>query len=148
MRLSLRILPAAGMIITALPATLAAQAPQQPTPPVAKVAPQQLVAHGHVRVDDYYWLRERDNPEVVAYLEAENAYTDAVMAHTEAFQQTLFEEIKGRVKQTDESVPYKLDDYWYYTRWEEGREYPIYARRRGTMDAPEQIMLDANELAE
>jgi oligopeptidase B len=148
MRLALTTLLATSMIIAATPAVLTAQSQSEPTPPVAKVTPQELVAHGHVRIDDYFWLRERDDPEVIAYLEAENAYTAAVTAHTEAFQEALFEEIKGRVKETDESVPYKLDDYWYYTKWQEGREYPIYARRPGTMDAPEQIMLDANELAE
>jgi oligopeptidase B len=136
------------MIIASIPAALAAQAQQEPDPPVAKVVPQELVTHGHVRVDDYFWLRERENPEVIAYLEAENAYTEAVMGHTEAFQEALFEEIRGRIKETDESVPYKLDDYWYYTKWEEGKEYPIYARRRESMDAPEETMLDINALAE
>jgi oligopeptidase B len=148
MRLTLRIVLATGMTFAAIPVALTAQTPQELTPPVAKVAPQELVTHGHLRIDEYFWLRERENPEVIAYLEAENAYTDAVMAHTETLQEALFEEIKGRVKETDESVPYKLDDYWYYTKWEEGREYPIYARRHGSMDAPEEIMLDANELAE
>ncbi|MEE8192902.1 MAG: S9 family peptidase [Gemmatimonadales bacterium] len=148
MRLTSRLLLTTGMFITSIPAALAAQAQQDPTPPVAKVVPQELVTHGHVRVDDYFWLREREDPEVIAYLEAENAYTDALTAHTKVFQDALFEEMKARIDETDESVPYKLDDYWYYTRWEEGREYPIYARRRDTMDAPEEVMLDANELAE
>ena len=128
MRLTSRLLLTTGMFITSIPATLAAQAQQDPAPPVAKVIPQELVTHGHVRVDDYFWLRGRENPEVIAYLEAENAYTEAVMAHTETFQAALFEEMRARIDETDESVPYKLDDYWYYTRWEEGREYPIYAR--------------------
>jgi len=121
---------------------------QSLTPPMAEVAPQELEKHGDVRVDDYYWLRERENPEVIAYLEAENAYTEAVMAHTKDLQEKLFEEIKGRIKQTDLSVPYKLDDYFYYTKTEEGKEYPIYARKRGSLEADEEILIDVNEVAE
>lgn len=109
--------------------------------------PVQLEKHGHVRSDPYYWLRERDNPLVTAYLEAENAYTEAVMAHTKPLQEHLFEEIKGRIKQTDETVPFRLDDYFYYTRFEEGKEYPIHARKRGSLSAPEEVMLDVNQLA-
>ena len=117
-------------------------------PPVAGIQPRQLTKHGHTRFDDYYWLRERENPEVISYLEAENEYTNAVMAHTEAFQEQLFEEIKGRIKQDDSSVPYRDGHYYYYTRFEEGKEYAIYARKRGSLDAPEEVMLDANVLAE
>jgi oligopeptidase B len=116
-------------------------------PPVAKVVPQRLELHGDVRIDNYYWLRERENPEVIAYLEAENAYTEAAMAHTQALQEKLFQEIKGRVQETDLSVPYRDGDYYYYTRWEQGKDYPIYARKRGSLDAAEEIMLDVNELA-
>jgi oligopeptidase B len=119
-----------------------------PEPPVAKVVPREFEEFGHTRVDNYYWLRERENPEVTAYLEAENAYTKAVMAPTEAFQEKLFEEIKGRIKQTDLSVPYRFDDYFYYEREEEGKEYPIYCRKRGSLDAAEEIMLDVNQMAE
>jgi len=114
---------------------------------MARVEPTTLEKHDHTRVDNYYWLRERDNPEVVSYLQAENAYTDAVMAHTRALQETLFAEIKGRIKQTDESVPYKLDDYYYYDRFEDGREYPLYCRKKDSLDSPEEIMLDVNEMA-
>src|SRR5690606_35392561 len=117
-------------------------------PPRAKTVPHRLETHGHIRVDEYYWLRERDNPEVVAYLEAENAYTEAVMAHTKGLQEALFEEIKGRIKQTDASVPYLEDGYYYYTRYEEGKQYPIYARKPGSLEAPEEVLLDANVLAE
>jgi oligopeptidase B len=117
-------------------------------PPVAEPRPYTLEAHGDVRVDQYYWLRERDNPEVIAYLEAENAWTKRVMAHTEALQERLFEEIKGRIKQDDASVPYFLDGYWYYTRYEEGKEYPIYCRKRESLTAPEEILIDVNVLAE
>ena len=99
-----------------------------PEPPRARVSPTRLEMHGVVRVDDYYWLCERDNPEVTAYLKAENEYTREVMTPTEALQETLFAEIKGRIKQTDMSVPYREGDYSYYTRYEDGREYPIYCR--------------------
>ncbi|HWX76853.1 MAG TPA: S9 family peptidase [Candidatus Acidoferrales bacterium] len=110
--------------------------------------PTRLEKHGCVRLDDYYWLRERDNPEVIAYLNAENEHAEKQMAHTKAFEEKLFEEIKGRFKQTDMSVPYKRDDYFYYTRYEEGKEYPIYARKRGSLERPEEIMLDVNVLAQ
>ncbi len=116
-------------------------------PPTARIEPFEFKEHGHVRVDNYYWLRERENPEVIRYLEAENAYTDAIMAHEEDFQEALFEEIKGRIKQTDLSVPYRMDDYYYYTRYENGKEYPIYCRKKGSLDSPEQVMLDVNEMA-
>ena len=118
------------------------------TPPVAEAVPKQLEMHGDVRVDDYFWLRERENHEVIAYLEAENEYTAAVMAHTEELREKLFEEIKGRIKQTDLSVPFKLDDYFYYSKTEEGKEYPIYARKKGSLDADEEILIDVNEVAE
>ena len=117
-------------------------------PPVAKIVPHELEKHGDVRVDNYYWLNEREDPEVIAYLEAENDYTAKKMAHTEAFQEKLFEEIKGRIKQTDESVPYFKNGYWYYTRYEEGKEYAVYCRKLETLEAEEEIMVDSNELAE
>ena len=117
------------------------------SPPVAKVAPVNLEMHGQVRTDNYYWLNQREDPEVVAYLEAENAYTEAVMAHTAGLQQTLFEEIRGRIKQTDMSVPYQKDGYFYYTRLEDGKEYPIHCRKQGTPDASEEVMLDVNLMA-
>jgi oligopeptidase B len=119
-----------------------------PAAPMAAVRPHRFEEHGNVRVDQYYWLRDRDNPEVIKYLEDENANTKAVMAHTEALQERLFEEIKGRIKQTDMSVPYRRGNYFYYTRVVEGKDYPIYARKRGSLDAPEEIMLDGNALAE
>ena len=124
-----------------------------PEPPRARVAPTRIETHGVVRVDDYYWLRERDNPEVTAYLEAENEHTRAVMEPTEALQETLFAEIKGRIEQTDMSVPYGEGDYTYYTRYEDGREYPIYCRRPIESPQPsprpsEQVLLDVNLLAE
>ncbi len=116
-------------------------------PPVAKIIPKRLEKHGHVRIDDYYWLKERDNPKVVEYLKAENHYTDTIMAHTEGLQQILFNEFKERIKQTDMSVPYKQDDYYYYIREEDGKEYPIHCRKKETLENEEEIMLNVNELA-
>ena len=92
--------------------------------PVAAKKPKELTIHGDTRVDNYYWLKEREDPEVIAYLEAENAYRESVMKGTDGFQKDLFDEIVGRIKQTDESVPYKDNGYYYYSRYEEGKEYP------------------------
>jgi len=116
-------------------------------PPVAKIIPKELTAHGHTRIDNYYWLNQRDNPEVIAYLEAENAYKDAVMAHTKDFQEKLFNEIVGRIKKTDMSVPYKDQGYYQYTRYEEGGEYPIYCRKKGNLEAEEEVVLNVDEMA-
>ena len=117
-------------------------------PPVARVIPEQLETHGHTRIDNYYWLNQRDNPAVIEYLEEENAYTDALMAHTGGLQEELFEEIKGRIKQSDLSVPVREGDFFYYSRTEDGRDYPIYARKRGSLDATEEVILDVNAHAE
>ncbi len=119
-----------------------------PEPPTAKVVPHELEKHGDVRVDNYYWLKEREDPEVVAYLEEENAYLDAVMKHTEPLQETLYEEIVSRIKKDDDSVPYRRDGYYYYTRVVEGGEYGLYCRKKGSLEADEEILLDANEMAE
>ncbi len=119
-----------------------------PTPPIATVKPVEFVNHGDRRVDSYYWLRERDNPETIAYLEAENAYTSASMAHTDGLQKTLFAEMKGRIKETDESVPVEKSGFFYYRRTEEGKQYAIYCRKAGSLDAPEQVLLDLNREAE
>ncbi len=116
--------------------------------PNAAPQPKTLEAHGHERIDNYFWLKERENPEVIAYLEAENSYTEAKMKHTEPLQETLFNEIVGRIKKDDSSVPYFERGYHYYTRYEAGKEYPIYCRKPGSMDAKEEVMLDVNELAE
>jgi oligopeptidase B len=120
----------------------------QPAPPVAGRIPTQLEKHGHVRTDDYFWLKDQDNPEVIRYLEAENEYTEAMTASTESLRNRLAQEFRERIKQTDMSVPYKKDGYYYYTRMEEGKEYPIHCRRKDTLTAPEQIMLDVNRMAE
>ena len=118
-----------------------------PTPPIAKQVPHSLETHGHRRDDPYFWLRDRENPEVLAYLEAENAYTQAVLAPTSNLQQALFEEMKGRLKPDDSSVPYEMEGFWYYSRYEPGKEYPIFARRKGSMKAKEEIILNVNKLA-
>ncbi len=116
--------------------------------PVARVDSTELVTHGQTRIDEYYWLREREDPEVVAYLEAENEYLADGMAHTDELQETLFQEIVGRIKEDDQSVPYRFRDYYYQARFEEGKEYPIHERRPGAIDAPAEVMVDVNQLAE
>jgi oligopeptidase B len=118
-----------------------------PSAPVAAKRPVTLEQHGDSRVDNYFWLRERDNPEVIAYLDAENAHTDRALAPFSGLHDVLYDEMKARIKQDDESAPYRLGDYYYYARYEAGNEYPIYARKKGSLDAPEQIMLDVNQLA-
>jgi oligopeptidase B len=117
-------------------------------PPVASKRPVPLEMHGQTRTDDYYWLRERENPEVISYLQDENAYLEAMTAHTAGMRQTLFDEIVERIPQTDVEVPVRLDDFFYYRRYEEGLEYPIYARRKYSLDTQEEVLLDVNELAE
>lgn len=149
---SLLVSPAAAIALLLM--TQSCAPPQTATvtpdiePPVAVSKPHQLEAHGHVRSDEYYWLRERESPEVIAHLEAENAYTEAVMEHTEALQDKLYNEIVGRIAKDDTTVPYKERDHFYYSRVEEGGEYRIYCRREGSMDAEEQVILDGNALAE
>lgn len=119
----------------------------EPVPPVAPQKPYDLVMHGDTRTDPFYWMNQRDTDEVLNYLNAENAYTDAVMNGTEKFQEDLFQEIKGRIKEQDESVPYFENGYFYYTRYEEGKEYPIYCRKKSSLDADEEVMLDVNEMS-
>jgi len=116
------------------------------TPPMAAVRPHRFDEHGNVRIDQYYWLRDRDNREVIKYLEDENAYTKAIMAHTQALQDRLFDELKGRVRQNDQSVPYRSGNYFYYTRVVEGKDYPIYARKRGSLTVPEELLIDGNAM--
>ena len=115
--------------------------------PKAKKQPKKLEIHGDVRIDDYYWLNERENGEVIAYLNEENAYTKTVMSHTEEFQKSLFEEMKARIKEDDSSVPYKFNGYWYITRFEKGQDYPIYTRKKESLDAEEEVLFDCNEMA-
>jgi len=118
-----------------------------PAPPVAKKEPKVTEINGRKLVDNYFWLRDKKNPEVAAYLEAENAYTDAVMKPTEPLQKKLYDEMLGRIKETDVEVPYKDGEYFYYVRTEAGKQYGIRCRKKGSMDAPEEVVLDVNELA-
>ena len=117
------------------------------SPPIAKQQPKELSIHNDVRIDKYYWLNEKENPEVIDYLNAENDYTNSMMKHTEGFQKDLFEEMKGRIKEDDTSVPYKLNGYWYVTRFEKGKDYPIYTRKKDALEAQEEVLFDCNEMA-
>ena len=119
-----------------------------PEPPQAKAIPHRLEQHGQIRVDPYYWLNDRNDPEVLTYLQKENDYAAALREHNAELEQTLFEEIKGRIKPTDLSVPFKQGDYVYYIRYEEGKEYALYCRKKGSLSSPEEIMIDGNELAQ
>ena len=116
-------------------------------PPVAKKTPRVDTLHGEIRQDDYLWLREKDNSDVLAYLRAENAYTDEVTKPTAAFQEALYQEMLARIKEDDSSVPYRRGGHFYYSRTEKGKQYPIYCRKAGSLDAPEQVMLDLHQLA-
>lgn len=117
-------------------------------PPRAKKIPHKLEKHGQVRVDDYYWLKDRENPEVLAYLNAENDYASAEMKHTEKLQDKLFIEMKGRIKEDDSTVPFRYGDYYYYKTYRKGGEYPVYARKKASPGAEEEVILDVNEVAE
>ncbi|HVS74098.1 MAG TPA: S9 family peptidase [Candidatus Acidoferrales bacterium] len=125
----------------------ASDPPSPGTPPVAKKVHTENHINGGDLVDDYRWLREKSNPEVAGYLEAENSYADAIMRPTEALQKKLYDEMLSHIKETDVNVPYKEGGYFYYSRWEAGKQYPIFARKKGSLEAPEQITLDVNELA-
>jgi oligopeptidase B len=120
----------------------------QIAPPVARVEHTETTVNNHTLVDNYSWLREKSSPEVIAYLEAENAYTDAVMKPTEALQKALYDEMVSHIKETDESVPYRDGGYFYYSRTEQSLQYPIYCRKKGSAEAQEEIILDVNKLAE
>ncbi len=117
------------------------------TPPVARAEPRVHTVHGETRIDDYFWLRDRSDPAAIQYLESENSYTAAVMRHTEALQERLYREMRGRIKETDLSVPERIDNYFYYSRTETGAQYPILCRTSGGVDAAEELLLDQNALA-
>ena len=155
------VLAFAGLLSACAPTTvtptaeltpLAAAPNSAPIPPVAKQVPHLVRSPNGDRSDPYYWLRDDDpeqkNADVMAWLNAENAYKDAMLKHTEALQLSLFEEIKARIKEDDSSVPVFENGYWYFARFEAGKEYPIYARKKGTLDAPEEILLDGPKMAE
>ncbi|HEX6088968.1 MAG TPA: S9 family peptidase [Gemmatimonadales bacterium] len=152
----LSLLRRTAIILALVPTTLPAQqAPARaaagngaaPLPPVARVIPRVDTLFGDVRVDNYFWMREKDDPAVLEHLKAENAYTEASLRHLEPLREQLYREILGRVKETDLSVPYRDGEYWYYTRTEQGKPYPIHARKKGSTDAPEEVMLDQNAMA-
>ncbi|MES2811031.1 MAG: S9 family peptidase [Bacteroidota bacterium] len=116
-------------------------------PPVAKIVPKNLEKHGDVRVDNYYWLNQREDKEVIDYLTAENKYYEQMTAHTKDFRTSLFDEMKSRIKEDDESVPYLYNGYWYISRFEKGQDYPIHSRKKGSLDTKEEIMFNCNEMA-
>ncbi len=135
------------LLSAALPLWGAGPESAQAPAPTAKKVPHMQKLHGDELVDPYYWMRERENPEVRAYLEKENAYAEAFMKPTEALQKTLYDEMLGRIKETDLTVPYRDHGDFYYSRTEKGKQYPIYCRKKGSVEAPEQVILDVNELA-
>lgn len=116
-------------------------------PPIAKIIPKKLKKHNEIRIDNYYWLNDRENPEVIDYLNQENAYYQAKTAHTKDFQKVLFEEMKSRIKEDDQSVPYLYNGYYYITRFEKGKDYPIYSRKKESLSAKEEILFNCNEMA-
>ncbi len=116
--------------------------------PIAKEVKHEMTIHNDTRIDEYYWMRDRENPEVIDYLNAENAYRENIMKGTENLQERLYNEIVGRIKKDDSSVPYLLDGYYYYTRFEGDKEYPLYCRKKGSLEAEEEIMLNVNEMAQ
>lgn len=122
--------------------------PKKNAIPIAKKKPKELIKHGDVRVDDYYWLNERDNEEVLQYLKEENAYFEKETAHLKSFKQKLFKEMKGRIKEDDISVPYKKNGYYYISKYETGKQYPIHFRKKESLQAKEELLFDINEMAE
>ena len=136
------------ILLGALAMAAGAEAQQAPTPPVALVKAKELKMGSNVRTDNYYWLNERTNPQVISYLEAENAYFDKVMAPVQGLEEQLYQEMKGRIQEQDESVPYRDNGYYYYVRYEQGGEYPIYCRKKGDLKAPEEVLLNANQMGQ
>ncbi len=122
--------------------------PMNITAPTAEKIEKRLEKHGDVRIDNYYWLNQRENEEVIDYLERENDYYDKMTAHTKDFQTDLFEEMKSRIKEDDESVPYKYNGYYYITRFEKGKDYPIYTRKKDSLESEEEVLFNVNEMAE
>jgi len=121
---------------------------ETPHPPTARRQHTETPLHGRVLIDDYAWLRDKENPEVTAYLEAENAYAEAVMAPLAGLREELYQEMLSHIKQTDVTVPYRDNGWWYYSRTEEGLQYPVYCRKADAPDAAEEVFLDGNALAE
>ncbi|MDI6049634.1 S9 family peptidase [Flavobacterium sp. XS2P24] len=135
------------IFVTSFTNTKAQQMLKKSPIPVAKIIPKSLEKHNETRIDNYFWLNDRENPEVIDYLNKENKYYDAMTAHTKDFQKELFEEMKGRIKEDDQSVPYLYNGYYYITRFEKGQDYPIYSRKKGSLSANEEILFNCNDLA-
>jgi oligopeptidase B len=135
------------LVLALFPASAVALDPADAKPPAAKKVPHTFELHGQKITDDYAWLKDKKNPDTIAYLEAENAYTAAVMKPTEKLQEKLYQEYLGRIKQTDLSVPYREGNYWYYSKTFEGKQYPSYCRKKGSLDGAEEVILDVNDLA-
>src|SRR5688572_9900777 len=121
--------------------------PENIKPPIAARINKELAAHDDKRTDEYYWLNERSNPDVIKHLEAENRYTDSMMAGLKPLQEKLFTEMKSRIQEKDESLPYFVNGYWYYHRYEEGYQYPVTARKKQNLAAPEEVLLEQNQMA-
>ncbi|AXT19922.1 S9 family peptidase [Flavobacteriaceae bacterium AU392] len=121
---------------------------KHPIPPIARKIPKELSIHSDTRIDNYFWLNDRENPEVIDYLNKENAYFEEMTSHTKDFQNNLFEEMKSRIKEDDETVPYKYNGYWYIMKFEKGKNYPIYIRKKETLEAEEELLFDCNKMAE
>ena len=146
-RLTTSLLLQAAMLVTLLtPAALAQNGDKQQ--PIAKKDTHVTEIHGYTLKDDYFWLREKKNPEVIKHLEKENAYTEEMMKPTKELQETLYKEILGHIKQTDLTVPSRIGDYYYYSRTEEGKQYPYMCRKEGQHGSRRGILLDLNKLAE
>ena len=129
----------------AMPVSLSISAP---TPPQAPQHPHAISQQGQTRVDPFFWLRDKKNPETIKYLEGENRYTDLMLKPVRGLREKLYREMRGRIQETDLSVPYRIDDYYYYARSEAGKQYEIFCRKKGNLDAPEEVLLDENALAQ
>jgi oligopeptidase B len=142
------LLAAALLATLSAPTALAQNGGDTVPPPVARKVPHVTEIHGYKLEDNYFWLREKNNPEVIKYLEDENAYADMVMKPTQELQEALYKEMLGHIKQTDLGVPSRIGEYYYYSRTEEGKQYPYMCRKKGSMEAQEEVLLDLNKLAE
>lgn len=137
-----------AVVITSCSSNQNSEMNQEIQPPVAEIVPKELVTHGHTRIDNYYWMNDREDQRVIDYLNAENEYYQKMTEHTKKFQEELFEEMKSRIQEDDESVPYFKNGYFYITRYEKGKDYPIYSRKKGNLNAKEEILFDCNKMAE
>lgn len=142
------VIPLVSALFFTLSCTRKQESLERAVTPIARKVPKELTLHGHTRIDDYYWLKDRDNPEVISYLEAENDYAKKAMAHTEHLQAKLIKEFQNLSEQPIQPVTYRKGNYLYYERFDKGKQYPVYCRKKVSMEADEEILLDANQLAE